>query len=173
MQLLTLQCEVKSQTHVSKTSHCWPSLTLIFATRDHWLLTHLSAAEDLFVWFSFYYTKCCLEVCKLCFHFVYVFLEMCFPTEVSEAVIISSFPDPCVLGHKIQVVTCLLPDVGYHIMCSTGEKYAQNHRFLRTSATYSRNNIPGVHHAEAVTAGCYVCSHMLTAWTTVPQAVRY
>lgn len=79
---------------------------------------------------------------------------MCFPTEVSEAVIISSFPDLCVLGHKIQVVTCLLPDVGYHIMCSTGEKYAQNHRFLRTSVTYSRNNIPGVHHAEAVTAGC-------------------
>lgn len=54
----------------------------------------------------------------------YVFLETCFPMEDSEAVIVSSFPDLCVLGHKIQVVTCLLPDVGYHIMCNTQEKYA-------------------------------------------------
>lgn len=132
VQLLSLQCKVKSQTHTSKTSQCWPSLTLIFAIGGHWLLTHLSAADDLFVCFSLYCTKCFLDVCKLCFHFVYVFLEMCFPTEVSEAVIISSFPDLCVLGHKTQVATCLLPDVGYHIMCSTREKYAQNHRFLRT-----------------------------------------
>ena len=98
---------------------------------------------------------------------------MCFPTEVSEAVVSSSFPRLSVLRHKIQAVTCLLPDAGYHIICNTGEKYAQNHRFLRTSVTYSRNNTPGVHHTEAVTAGCDVCSHMLTAWTAVPQAVHY
>lgn len=95
----------------------------------HGPLTHLSADDDLFVSFSFLCTKCFLDVCKLCFHFVYVFLEVCFPTEISEAVIISSFPDLCVLGHKTQVATCLLPDVGYHIMCNTRENMPRTSDF--------------------------------------------